>query len=100
MLPVVAFPRSVLRLVLALVGQLDEQPPASQAEVQVEVFPSRTDAHPPLVVVHLFQVNGSARGNNLIKSRPTIPQYALGADLESAVIPFPDEIVMLGIAHN
>src|ERR1051326_1725835 len=100
MLPIVAFPRSVLCLALALVRQLDEQAPVPQPKVQVEIFPGCSNAHPPVVMVHLLQVDGSARGNYLIKSTPTILHRALGSDLELAAVLFPDEIVRFGIAHD
>ena len=99
MLPIVAFPRGVLRLVVALVRQLNEQPPVSQAEVQMKVLSSRPNAHPPVVVIHLFQMDGCARGDNLIESGPTVLQRALSSDFESALVLLPGEVLLFHIAH-
>src|ERR1039458_7063476 len=73
LLPIVALPFCVVfALVVGLVGQMNMQSPVVQGEVQVKLAPTRLNSHPPLVMVHLFQMHGSAGGDNLIKSGSSI----------------------------
>lgn len=49
MLPVIAFP---LCAVFALVGKVDPEATVLHAEVQVEIFATSFQAHPPVIVLH------------------------------------------------
>src|ERR1039457_1749514 len=63
-LPTVAFPFCVF---LALVGQTNPQAPILDSEVQMEIFSTSFQAHPPMIVRHLLQMNVSATSHNFVK---------------------------------
>ena len=86
MLPVVALP---ICAVLALVGEVNPQPSVLHTEVQMEVFPTGLDSHPPVVVRHLLKVNEGTLGNDFIKRRSSVWQLALGPDLERRAVLLP-----------
>jgi hypothetical protein len=60
-----------------LVGQANPQAPILNSEVQVKVLSTSFQPHPPMIVSHLLQVNGSATGHNLVKCGLSIRQLAL-----------------------
>src|ERR1035438_871438 len=78
-LPAVAFPFGAL---IVLVGQTNPQVPALDSEVQVKALPTGFETHPPMIVRHLLQMNGSASRNNLVKRWPSIRQLALRSNLQ------------------
>jgi hypothetical protein len=47
----------------------------------MEMFSTGCYTHPPMIVRHLFEMNGKACGDNLVKSGPSVRQLALGSDL-------------------
>jgi hypothetical protein len=68
-LPAVAFPFGAL---FALVGQTNPQAPILDPKVQMEVLSTSLQAHPPMIVSHLLQMNESAMGHNFVKGGPSI----------------------------
>jgi hypothetical protein len=48
----------------------------------MEVPAACLNSHPPLVIVHLFQVHRGTTGDNLIKRGLSIRQHALSSDLK------------------
>ena len=68
-LPIVAFPFGVL---LALVGQMNPQALALDPKVQMEVLSTCFQAHPPMIVCHLLQMNVGAACHNFVERRPSI----------------------------
>jgi hypothetical protein len=48
----------------------------------MEVLATGFDAHPPVVMRHMLQVDGSPLGDEFIERRSSIRQQALGSDLE------------------
>lgn len=77
-LPVIAFPFSVLA---ALIGQVDVQFTAAHRKVEMEIFSAGFNAHKPLVVRHLLQMDRSAMGDDFAGSGPAVCQLALSSDL-------------------
>ena len=77
--PVVTFP---LCLFVILVGEPNAQAPIFQAEPEMEIPAARLNSHPPLVIVHLFEMHRSTTGDNFIKGGPSIRQLALSSDLK------------------
>jgi hypothetical protein len=68
-LPVIAFPFCVL---IALIGQVDVQFTAAHRKVEMEIFSAGFNAHKPLAVRHLLQVDRSAIGDDFVESgRPS-----------------------------
>ena len=79
MLPAIALP---LCSVFTLIGEVDPKASVLKAEIQMEVLASGFDAHPPVIMRHLLQVDRSTLGDDLIERWPSIRQQALGSDLE------------------
>src|ERR1017187_3829827 len=65
----------------------------------MEVLSTGFNAHPPLVVVHLFQMHGSASGDNLIKCRSPILQPPLESDLDGTAVVLPNQVVLFRFTH-
>ena len=78
-LSAVAFPFCVF---LALVGQTNPQVPILDSEVQMEIFSTGFQTHPPMIVRHLLQMNDSASRNNFVKCGLSIRQLALRPNLQ------------------
>src|SRR5206468_3694022 len=58
-------------------------------------FPPAFDSHPPVIVGHLFQMNGSARGHDFIESGTSIRQLALRPDFHGTAVLFPFHVVII-----
>jgi hypothetical protein len=86
MFPVVAFP---LCAAFALVGEVDPEATVLDAEIQMEVLATRFDAHPPVIMGHLLQVNERSLGDDFIQRRSSIWQLTLRPDLERVAVLFP-----------
>src|ERR1019366_2841235 len=99
-LSAVTFPFcAVFALTVRLVGQMNMQSPVVQREVQMETFPTSFNSHPPPVMIHLLQVDRSARGDNLIKCRSPILEPPLKPDLDGTAVGLPDQVVLFRFAH-
>src|SRR6266446_9323716 len=61
----------------------------------MEVFAARFQAHPPMIVRHLFEMNRSSRRHNLIEGRSSIGQFTLGSDFDGTAVLFPFHTVIL-----
>src|SRR5471030_220559 len=61
----------------------------------MEVLSTSFEAHPPVVVRHLFEMDRSACGDNLVKSGLSIRQLALGSDLNRTAVVLPGHAAII-----
>src|SRR5436853_7653250 len=92
MLPAIALP---LCSISTLIGEVDPEASVPKAEIQREVLATGFDVHPPVVMRHLLQVDGSTFGDDRIEHRSSIMEQAVRSGLERSAAVLPNHVAHL-----
>jgi hypothetical protein len=66
----------------------------------MEMLSARFQAHPPMIVRHLLQMNGSASRNNFVKGASSIRQLTLRANFQRSAVLFPNHVAIFGSSER